>query len=71
MNNIMASTVLEILTLNELHIRRDNLLKQLEKVNNQIKKRELEEKEMSNIKVEEIIQTTDKIIKVKVKIKKK
>lgn len=35
----MATSILETLELDELYIRKDNLLKQLEKVNNEIQKR--------------------------------
>jgi hypothetical protein len=45
----MSSSVLEILSLNELELREENLKKQLKKVNDEINKRKKEENKSSNI----------------------
>lgn len=45
------SSVLEIYSLKELRLREDNLMKQLKKVQNEIKKREDEDKSQSIVKI--------------------
>lgn len=45
----MSSSVLEILSLNELELREENLKKQLKKVKDEIDKRKKEENKSSNI----------------------
>lgn len=66
------TSVLETLSINELMIRKENLLKQLEKVEIYIKKLTKNNNENSEIKeyISEELKKDNRIVKIKINIKK-